>query len=350
MKRPALFGKDIFGDTIKPPSRGPLADRFLGAPFSVLSARDGWWRTRKRAWLAMGIKSELGRVEYVMQETDAATTISRKLAPGGGGGGCWRGGPKTKNTKNFARTFGQDLMRGEHVLGMEGNQEEQTGTSVFDPVLCELVYRWFCPPAGQVVDPFAGGSVRGIVASTLGLHYWGSELRQAQVDANKEQVQDGPIVPAWHCGDALDLLPTAPPADLIFSCPPYGNLELYSDDPRDLSNMEYHTFIATLGRIILKCHKQLKDNRFAAFVVGEFRDAKGNYHNFVGDTIQAFKAADFHYYNEAILVTACGSLPVRITKQFEAGRKLGKTHQNLLIFVKGDAKQAAKDCGQIGDF
>lgn len=38
-----------------------LADRFLLSPFSVLSARDGWWQERKRAWLALGIQSELGR-------------------------------------------------------------------------------------------------------------------------------------------------------------------------------------------------------------------------------------------------------------------------------------------------
>jgi ParB-like chromosome segregation protein Spo0J len=40
---------------------GSLADRFLLPPFSVLNAREGWWQDRKRAWLAIGIKSELGR-------------------------------------------------------------------------------------------------------------------------------------------------------------------------------------------------------------------------------------------------------------------------------------------------
>lgn len=30
------------------------------------------------------------------------------------------------------------------------------------PVLCELAYRWFCLAGGLVLDPFAGGSVRGI--------------------------------------------------------------------------------------------------------------------------------------------------------------------------------------------
>ena len=38
-----------------------LADRFGIPPFSVLNAREGWWQSRKRAWLALGIRSELGR-------------------------------------------------------------------------------------------------------------------------------------------------------------------------------------------------------------------------------------------------------------------------------------------------
>lgn len=42
---------------------GSLAERFLIPPFSVLNAREGWWQDRKRAWLALGIKSELGRGE-----------------------------------------------------------------------------------------------------------------------------------------------------------------------------------------------------------------------------------------------------------------------------------------------
>lgn len=38
-----------------------LADRFGVPPFSVLDARKGEWGERKRAWLALGIRSELGR-------------------------------------------------------------------------------------------------------------------------------------------------------------------------------------------------------------------------------------------------------------------------------------------------
>lgn len=41
--------------------RQTLSDRFGVPPFSVLNAREGWWQDRKRAWLALGIQSEVGR-------------------------------------------------------------------------------------------------------------------------------------------------------------------------------------------------------------------------------------------------------------------------------------------------
>ncbi|HZT26513.1 MAG TPA: ParB/Srx family N-terminal domain-containing protein [Pseudolabrys sp.] len=43
-----------------PPSQ-TLAERFGIPPFSVLNAREGWWQNRKRAWIDLGIRSELGR-------------------------------------------------------------------------------------------------------------------------------------------------------------------------------------------------------------------------------------------------------------------------------------------------
>ena len=82
----------------------------------------------------------------------------------------------------------------------------------------------------------------------------------------------------------------------------------------------------------------LKNNRFAVFVVGEIRDKNGFYKNFVGDTIQAFLDTGVGYYNDIILYTVIGSLPVRVTKQFQPYRKIGKVHQNILVFYKGDPK------------
>jgi hypothetical protein len=308
VNEPQIYGVNLFGDTVLPPKRGLIADEFLVPPFSVLNAREGFWQERKQAWIGLGIKGEIGR-EDALTFTGAAKSV------------------------DFYRV-------------KEGTREEslEMGTSVFDPVVCELAYRWFSPEGGLVLDPFAGGSVRGIVAEMLNRRYYGIELRQEQIEANNEQAKAicPETLPTWVCGDAMDELPKAPEADFIFTCPPYGDLERYSDDPRDLSTMEYHTFLAAYKRIIMRACQRLKNNRFACVVVGDFRDEKGNYRGFVGDTVSAFREQGLELYNEAILVTMVASLAMRIRKQFDTGRKMGKTHQNVLVFIKGDAKEATR--------
>jgi hypothetical protein len=195
--------------------------------------------------------------------------------------------------------------------------------------------------------------VRGIVASKLGRQYIGHELRDEQVAANRAQgaeiCGDDAMPPVWIVGDSQNIDKTCADvhADMVFSCPPYADLEVYSDDPKDLSTMKYSDFRVAYFEIIRKACDRLKPDSFACFVVGEVRDKKGNYIDFVGDTVQAFRDAGLNYYNEAILVTAVGSLPIRAGKQFSTSRKLGKTHQNILVFVKGDGRKAADRCGPV---
>ena len=233
------------------------------------------------------------------------------------------------------------------------------GTSIFDPVLTELLYCWFSPPEAQVLDPFAGGSVRGIVAAALGRHYTGIDLRPEQVAANEAQWETiGPGLPGtsrWLTGDARDVLQLVfdPEReglyDFILTCPPYFDLEQYSYDPADLSNADdYEDFLKGFRDVIKRSCSLLADDRFAAVVVGDIRDDRGFYRNFPAHTISLFqKYGGMTLYNEAILVTAVGSLPVRIGKQFDAGRKLGKTHQNVLVFYKGNPKRIRDMLGDI---
>lgn len=226
-----------------------------------------------------------------------------------------------------------------------------TGTSIFDPVLTELSYNWFCPPGGTIIDPFAGGSVRGIVAVKLGLRYVGMDLSGRQIDANREQARRicPENIPDWRVGDSREIAEIAADvsADLVFSCPPYGSLERYSDDPRDLSTMSYDDFLRGLRKSIIGALSRLRQDRFAIFVVGDFRDADGYLSRFPQKVIQIFEAAGARLYNEAVLVTAVGSLPIRTKRIFDSGRKLGRAHQNWLCFVKGSWKAATEACGAL---
>lgn len=306
-----------------PDDRPTLAEKFIVPPWTVLDARTGIWQDRKHRWLALGIQSEIGR------NADHMGT-----------------GPTGQSLRDNPLQYAQANRNPTVMSYTQGD-----GTSIFDPVLCELVYRWFLPPAGTVLDPFAGGSVRGILAALLGHPYTGIELRKEQIVANYEQ--SGEILddlhPVWVEGDSRDLLGGFDGRyDLLFTSPPYHDLEKYSDDPADLSTMKWDPFLDAYRDIIAKAAARLKDDRFAVWVVGDIRDQKtGNYRNLIGETVRAFHDAGMALYNEAILVTPPGSLPVRTAQQFTVSRKLGKTHQNILVFIKGTGETATKDCGPV---
>ena len=262
-------------------------------PLSVFDTKQGYWQKRKKEWKDIGLQSECGRDANLLK-------FSKTI---------------TANTK-------------------------LTGTSIFDPMLCEVVYNWYCPNNGIIFDPFAGGSVRGVVAEMLGRKYIGIDLSQKQVDANQMNADKLGVCPVWHCDDSrnADSYIDDETADLLFSCPPYHNLEKYSNHPLDLSNMNYADFMEAYKEIIATACKKLKQNRFAVWVVGDIRDAKGVYRDFPGLTKQIFRDNGLQLYNESILLEQYGTAPMRAGKQFTAKRKVVKVHQNVLVFYKGDIK------------
>lgn len=279
-----------------------MTDRYLIPPFSILDTRQGYWQKRKKQWIAKGIKSGEGRNEGLLG----------------------------KGLKQLAEK--------------QHKNTTLTGTSIFDPVLCEIAYRWFCVDGGSIYDPFAGGSVRGVVASLLGYKYKGIELRQEQVDTNRKTAEKLNVSPEWICDDSqnADKYIEDNSCDMILSCPPYADLEVYSYDPRDISNMNYDDFCDVYKRIIDIAVKKLKNNRFVVWVVGDVRDKKGYYRMFVDYTKKCFADNGLHFYNDLILVEQLGTAALRVNLAFK-NRTVLKTHQNVLVFYKGDKKEIQKN-------
>lgn len=607
-----LEGIDDEDDTPKPKAKDDtpspsLSDRFGVPPFDVLDARQGYWRDRKRSWLRLGIKSETGRgdrLAFKGVERADPDYYRKKVA-------C---------EERLGRTLGSKEFFEDHYEAVTSSFG--TGTSVFDPVLCELAYRWFSPPGGLVLDPFAGGSVRGIVASITRRRYHGIDLRDEQVEANRTQaaqiihpdiaqqqvydhpeqltpieIHDGILVkrddrfavggsrggkvrtclalmrqpgtigvvtagsrhspqvnivatiaqhlglpcrvhvpsgaktpellaaeasgaeiiqttpgynnviikranddaaalgwtnipfgmecheavqqtsaqvanlleydfdrivipvgsgmslagvltglrangiatpvlgvsvgadpterldtyaptgwrdqvqivqskydyedyhpnpilggldldpvyeakclphlragdllwvvgcretaggptiavdadaplPKWTCGDSAIVVPRLEPesVDLVFTCPPYYDLEAYGDDPSDLSGMSYEQFDHVYEQIIEAAGRALKPNRFMVVVTGDVRDKTGILHDLRGETIRAATTAGLRYVNGAVLVTPVGSAAMVSARGFVSSRNLGRVHQDVMVFVKGDRKLAASACGNV---
>lgn len=273
-----------------------LIEDYIIPPFSIFDTKQGYWQDRKREWIRQIGDSGEGRSDTLIGE----------------------------GLKNLA-----DAAAGSTI----------TGTSVFDPVLAEVMYTWYAPRGGVVIDPFAGGNVRGAVAGLLGFKYTGTDVSLEQVVANQQADEKIKSGATWIQADGLDLNKHVKEgtADFLLTCPPYYDLEQYTDAKDDISNAAtYEDFRKIYAEILKRTFPLLKPGAFATVVVGNVRGDDGIYHDLVGDTVRAMTEAGYGYYNEIVLATAIATASVRARRTFEGGKKVVKVHQNILTFWKKD--------------
>ena len=274
---------------------GVLADRFVVPPFTVLNSRHGYWMERKKAWRA-------------------------KIGDNG----------ESRETKLFG-----------------AKDEINNGVSILDPVLSEAIVSWFGLQGGKAFDTFAGDTVFGFVAASCGMSFQGIELRQEQADLNNSRTEA--LDASYICDDGQNVAKHFAPEsqDLFFSCPPYFDLEVYSDKPNDASNQAtYEEFLAILRNAFHGAVQCLKPNRFAVVVCGDIRDKKGFYRHFPDDVKSIFAEVGMPLYNDLILVEPLGTLPRRAANGMKT-RKVGKCHQNVLVFYKGDTSKIKETFPEI---
>lgn len=294
-------------------SKRNLAEMFGAPPFTIFDAKQGYWQERKQAWIALGLKSEVGRSQDLMDGFKNAAMAK-------------------------ARYDGKDL----------NGASWENGTSIFDPVLTELLIRWYSAPGHKVLDPFAGGSVRGLVTHRLGRTYTGVDLRAEQVEANDEQGKDWAVrsllasveQPRWIVGDSRNIRALIPPDDeydMMLTCPPYYDLEQYSDNPADLSKAgDYKQFLVDYRDCLAAATDRMKPDAFAAIVTGAVRDKRGYVLDLPSDTTRIMESLGWKLYQDAVLATVPSTASLRAGRQFRALRKLTRIHQMVGVYHRGD--------------
>lgn len=296
----ADFGFDLNIDDVfeeQEINTGILVDKFIVPPFSILDARRGEWLERKKVWR--------DRIGDEGQARDDVSIFD-------------------DNMKNYVTDI-------------------YASASILDPVLCEIVCKWFAMPHSNVFDVFAGDTVFGYVSSYLGNKFTGIELRKEQADFNTKQTKG--MDATYICDDGQNVLNHIEPEtqDLLFSCPPYFDLEVYSDMENDASNQgSYADFMQIIDNAFSNAIKCLKNDRFAVIVVGDVRNRKtGFYYNFPEDIKAVFRKNGMECLNELILIDPVGTARLRATRYMDY-RKVAKIHQNVLVFYKGDAQKINK--------
>jgi len=154
----------------------------------------------------------------------------------------------------------------------------------------------------------------------------------------------------WSTGDSLAWAPQLEPAsaDLLFTCPPYYDTEVYTEHERDLSTFIAIEFEEAYGAILAATSAALKPDRFAVVVCGDSRDKRtGLLRDMRGATIRAMLGAGLGYCSGAVHVMPAWSLAATAARYFRGRRTLGRIHEDVLVFVKGSANKAAKACGRV---
>lgn len=311
-----------------------LNDAFVVPPFSIFDSRQGYWQERKKMWRErIGDMAESRTAKLVQSvEMRYKDLYARTM----------------KHRKELGITFKEYIEKyvPKEVLEHEDKKVLSQGVSIFDPVLSEICCKWFTPYEGaKMFDCFAGDTQKGLVFGMCGFEFTGVELRQEQVDINNRVIAERGLPIRYICDDGQNVAKYFEPEsqDMLFSCPPYYNLEVYSDLENDASNQgTYEEFIAILKNAYTSALSCLKEDRFAVIVVGDVRNkTNGAYYDFVGDIKRIFREAGAALYNEIILVEMSSSAALRAAKSMES-RKVCKTHQNVLVFYKGDPSNVKK--------
>ena len=308
-----------------------INDTFIVPPFSILDSRQGYWQARKKMWRErigdMGQSREgklMNSPELLYKELYTKTS---------------------KHRKSLGISFREYLEKyvPEEVKQRESKKVLSVGVSLFDPVLAEVLCKWFTPEKGAYIfDNFAGDTQKGLVFAMCGHRFKGIELRQEQVDINNKVIADSELPIEYVCDDGQNVARHFEPEsqDMFFTCPPYYDLEKYSDLPNDASNQRtYEEFINIIERGFKAAYNCLKPNRFAIVVLGDVRNKEnGAYYDFGGDIKRIFKECGAHLYNELVLVEVPSTSGMRAPRYMES-RKVAKTHQYIFVFFKGDTTQ-----------
>ena len=316
-----------------------LFDRFVVPPFSILDTRKGYWQDRKKKW-----HEQMGDLGESRKDT-LVTSLEIKYKD------LYK--RTREHRKELGITFKEYI---EKYVPQEELEKEQAkivaqGVSIFDPVISEIMCKWFTPHKGaKIFDCFAGDTAKGLVFAECGFSFTGIELREEQVEINNNVIADRQSDIRYICDDGRNVAKHIEPEsqDMLFSCPPYFDLEVYSDLPNDASNQgSYDDFIQILKTAFTNALGCLKNNRFVVIVVGDVRDRKtGFYYDFCGDIKRIFRETGVLLYNEIILVEQTASTALRAARYMET-RKVAKTHQHILVFFKGNPKNIKEEFEKI---
>jgi DNA methylase len=207
--------------------------------------------------------------------------------------------------------------------------------SVFSPVLATFMIGAYSNPGEVILDPFAGGGTRAVMAAELGRRYLGVELRpeEAQrVNTRLAELDLGHLAHV-HVGDATAFAwrehVEPDTAAAVLTSPPFWALERYNGGPADLSEApSYEQFRDALAAVIRQLTPVLAHDAFAAWVVGRLAHPESNeLLDLPGDVNQLHRSHSFRVQDRVTVLRA--SAPN--CSGFERSRRTYRIDESIIV-------------------
>jgi DNA modification methylase len=238
----------------------------------------------------------------------------------------------------------------QQTLGFLGNQELRKNSvdnsssfsmSEFSPPLAEFIIKYWSNEGDLILDPFHGWGTRCFEAIRIKRNYIGydispvtsNDVRKHLEEFKKKMLAGGIGNAELMCGDGIKIEGVVKNSvDMIFTCPPYFNIEKYESINGQLSDFnDYQAFLCKLHEGAKNYYNVLKNGKFCVFVVGDWRE-EGQLRLFGKDVIDVFCQAGFILYD--FLINKLNSAAVVGCGNFDESNFVTKSHEYVLVFKK----------------
>tara|TARA_X000001036_G_C20657490_1_gene797588 strand:+ start:82 stop:729 length:648 start_codon:yes stop_codon:yes gene_type:complete len=196
-----------------------------------------------------------------------------------------------------------------------------------------------------IVDPFAGRMTRAFVSASLGRDYYGYDVSSETVGKVREEMGRHDFDGHYDIieSDGCEMKHTDDEcANLVMTCPPYGDIERYESAEGQLSDLrKYEDFCDRIQVCGNNIERVLKPGGFCVWVCGDWR-RDGEYKPFHSDTINMFTQSGLKLHDIIVMKNDTIFAALQAGK-CASKRYTAKVHEFILVFRKEGELEYSSD-------
>jgi hypothetical protein len=215
---------------------------------------------------------------------------------------------------------GQRREAGEH-----DEQSSRNQYSNFPREVGDLSYALYLRKSSLVFDPFAGWGERGALAKIHDKKYCGYDISAEAIGQASHRYQVNNTLADSRCADI-------PVFDGLLTCPPYWNLETYSDIGIE-NAPSFAVFCREMRLVWRRCFDAAKKGALFCVQVGDWR-SDGEYFDLTYQTMRAFDDMGAEPVDSVVISRKrITKIKIMVPQAVRLGYTV-KVHETLLVYRK----------------